>query len=151
MAAPLECLDAREHKVLFIHELAFNERFEEELLHVRVDLAALLDPVVEEEAVDVGLLGPARCFEVLLLAHEFGWFCLLVCLGLFDVLEDVGVFFLESVLSLEVCNFGLEVLDLLEEFFGLFFVGGVFEQLHAKVFEVVPKVWVRVLEAWLFA
>ena len=147
MAAPLECLDACEHEVLFIHELVANERFVEELFHVLVDLVAVLDPVIEEEAVDVGLLDPVGGFEVLLLAHEFGWFCLLVCLGLLDVLECVDVFFLESVLSLEVCNFGLEVLDLLEECFGLFFVGGVFEQLHAEVFEVVPQLGMRVLEA----
>ena len=114
MAAPLECLDAGEHEVFSVHEVAVDERFEEELFHVRADLGAVLDPVVQEEAVDVGLLDPARGLEVLLLAHGFGECRLLVALGLVDVAEDVGVLGLESLLLLEFADSGFEVLDLLE-------------------------------------
>ena len=91
MAAPLVRLDACEHEVFLIHELAVDQRFEEKLFDIRSDLAALLDPVFEEEAVDVGLLDPVGGLEVLLLAHEFGKFCLHVAFGLLNVSEDVGV------------------------------------------------------------
>ena len=113
-AAPVVLLDACEQEVLFLHELAVDELFEEELFDVRVDLVAVLDAVFEETAVEVGLRDPVGGLEVLLLAHGFGEFCLFVALGLVDLAEEVGFVFLESLLSLELADFGFEVFDLFE-------------------------------------
>ena len=79
-----------------------------------MDLVAVLDAVFEETAVEVGLRDPVGGLEVLLLAHGFSEFCLFVALGLVNLTEEVGVVFLESLLSLELADFGFEVFDLLE-------------------------------------